>query len=109
MLLELVKVMCSVCNREGHLQVRGSSARIGHYVGYDGKTRIVEWHRVDGNQFTTVNNGNQLLVIKKPDLDSFHENKSLGRDLNPRPPPYQGEALTGLGHRGIFSPKKNMR
>ena len=32
--------------------------------------------------------------------------QSLGRDLNPRPPPYQGEALTGLGHRGIFSPKK---
>ena len=25
---------------------------------------------------------------------------SLGRDLNPRLPPYQGGALTGLGHRG---------
>ena len=25
---------------------------------------------------------------------------SLGRDLNPRPSPYQGDALTGLGHRG---------
>lgn len=60
------EVMCSVCNREGHLQVRGSSARIGHYVGCDGRTRIVEWHRIDGNQFKTVNNGNQLLVIKSP-------------------------------------------
>ena len=27
-------------------------------------------------------------------------NWSLGRDLNPRPSPYQGDALTGLGHRG---------
>jgi hypothetical protein len=43
--LELVKVMCSVCNREGHLQVRGNSARIGHYMGYEGKTRLVEQSR----------------------------------------------------------------
>ena len=28
---------------------------------------------------------------------------SLGRDLNPRPPPYQGDALTRLGHRGLRS------
>jgi hypothetical protein len=61
------EVTCEVCNREEHLQVSGSSARIGHYVGCDGKARIVEWHRLDGNQSTTVNNGNQLLVIKKPD------------------------------------------
>ena len=90
-----MKVECPVCGRMGFLQQRGNSARVGHYLGYRGKTRMVEWHRVNASNLEMVNNGNQLLVIKKPDLDLFNENKSLGRDSNPRPPPYQGGAPPG--------------
>ena len=33
-------------------------------------------------------------------ITNLYEIWSLGRDLNPGLPPYQGGALTGLGHRG---------
>ena len=73
-----MKVKCPICGIEGHLQVRGNSARVGHYQGYSGRTRIVKWHRVDkdtlshlvnsGNQ--TMENGNKNVVIKKANLGS---------------------------------------
>jgi hypothetical protein len=54
-----MKVECPVCGLEGHIQVRGNSARIGHYVGYRGSTRIVAWHKVDSQSLEMmVNNGN---------------------------------------------------
>jgi hypothetical protein len=89
-----VKVKCPTCEVEGHLQIRGRSARIGHYRGYNEKTRIIEWHKVDkdalslmvnnGNQ--SMENGNQNVVIKKEDLALFSKSQWTGRDLNPRPP-----------------------
>ena len=49
-----MKVLCPVCGRMGILQVRGNSKRVGHYVGYRGRTSVVEWHLVkngnDGNE-----------------------------------------------------------
>jgi hypothetical protein len=56
-----MKVECPICHRMGFVQQRGNSVRIGHYVGYKGKTRIVEWHKVDGNQLLVINvkDGNQ--------------------------------------------------
>ena len=66
----MVKALCSICNREGHLQVRGKSARIGHYLGYKGSTRIIEWHKVN-----MVNNGNQKMVNNKSDLAFFNQNR----------------------------------
>ena len=96
-----MKVKCPICGVEGHLQVRGNSARIGHYRGYNGRTRIVEWHKVDkdallhlvnsGNQ--SMENGNQSVVIKKEDLAFFPNEKSLGRASIPRPTVYETVAL----------------
>jgi UDP-N-acetylglucosamine pyrophosphorylase len=64
-----MKVECPVCGLEGHLQVRGNSARIGHYVGYRGSTRIVAWHKVDSQSLEMMvnngNHGNQSVVNKK--------------------------------------------
>jgi hypothetical protein len=40
----MTKVLCPVCNKEGSLQKRGNSCRVGHYKGFKGKTVIVEWH-----------------------------------------------------------------
>lgn len=84
-----MKITCPVCGRMGHLQVRGKSARIGHYISYDGKTRLVQWHKVDSKDSEMVNNGNQNMVIKNPKSSFFSEKWSLGRGLNPRPLPYQ--------------------
>lgn len=39
-----MKVLCPICNVEGSAQIRGLSVRVGHYRGYKGETRIVEWH-----------------------------------------------------------------
>jgi len=58
-----MKVKCPQCGIEGYLQVRGKSARVGHYKGYNGKTRIIEWHKADYNTINSmVNNGNQNMV-----------------------------------------------
>ena len=48
----------------GHLQVRGSSARIGHYAGYKGKTRMIEWHKITLEDLEMVNSGKQYMVNK---------------------------------------------
>lgn len=40
----MTKAMCPVCHVEGSVQQRGNSVRVGHYKGYHGNTRIVEWH-----------------------------------------------------------------
>ena len=63
-----MKVECPICGVMGHLQVRGQSARVGHFQGYEGNTRIVEWHKVDASNLDSVINGNhsnQSLVINK--------------------------------------------
>ena len=56
----MVMVECPVCGVKGHLQVRGNSARVGHYVGCSGSTRMVEWHTVDASVIT----GNHSSVIR---------------------------------------------
>ena len=52
----------------------------------------------------TVQQTNSIIQEKSLKSASFQKGNlkfwSLGRDLNPRPSPYQGDALTGLGHRG---------
>ena len=59
-------------------------------------------------QIATQNNIFTASFKIKPVLSPVSENQedfwSLGRALNPRPPPYQGGALTGLGHRGASTP-----
>ncbi len=64
-----MKALCPICNVEGHLQIRGKSARIGHYRGYNGKTRFVEWHKIDIAYLDLmVINGKQSMVNKIPEI-----------------------------------------
>ncbi len=65
-----MKVLCPVCGRMGILQVRGNSKRAGHYVGYRGRTSVVEWHLVKNG-----NDGNELMEKNKVDLRLFSQNK----------------------------------
>jgi hypothetical protein len=74
-----MKVECPICGVIGHLQVRGQSARVGHCLGYDGRTRIVERHRINVHHLN--------LVINSLKSTAFSLNKSLRRDLDPRPLP----------------------
>ena len=65
-----MKVECPVCGRMGILQVRGNSQRVGHYVGYKGKTSVVEWHLVKNGKELVKNNGKE-----KAHIEFFSPNK----------------------------------
>ena len=42
----VLKIKCPVCNIEGFLEVRGSNARIKHYLGFESGKRKYEYHTV---------------------------------------------------------------
>ena len=77
------------------LYVHGKSVRISHYFGYRRKTGMIELHKVDASNLEMVNNGKQFSANDKLDSAIFSQNWSLGRDLDPRPSPYQGDAPPG--------------
>jgi hypothetical protein len=87
--LEIVAVdtlmVCPVCGRDGFVQQRGNSCRIGHYVGYKNGVSIIEWHRVASECLvkTDGKDGNELMVKDKSVERSFLSNKSRGWELNP--------------------------
>ena len=66
-----MKVLCPVCGRMGILQVRGNSQRVGHYVGYRGRTSVIAWHLVknDGND------GKEFMVKNKSIETIFDQNR----------------------------------
>jgi hypothetical protein len=78
-----MKMVCPVCGIEGSLQVRGKSARIGHYRGYSEKTRIVEWHMVP---YEMVNNGKQMMVNNTPSLSRKAKIMAGGEGFEPSTP-----------------------
>jgi hypothetical protein len=43
-----MKIQCPVCGLKGHLQVRGNSARVQHYKGYENGKRKYIWHKIEG-------------------------------------------------------------
>jgi hypothetical protein len=49
----LVKVMCPQCHVKGFLEVRGSSARVKHYVGMKNGKGIYKTHRIDVSQISS--------------------------------------------------------
>ncbi len=54
-------------------------------------------------QYTVMRN--QYTGERSPNYTSFHKQsskESLGRELNPRPLPYQGNALARLSYQGIL-------
>jgi len=50
-----MKVQCPICHKDGSLQQRYNSVRVGHYKGYKGKTRIIEWHSTNIKAVLVVN------------------------------------------------------
>ena len=87
------------CGIEGHLQMRGNSYRVQHYMGFNGAKRCYQYHKIDKSfvEDLEVNgsNGSKIVEVKPANSNSFSEKWSLGRDLDPRPPPYQGDAPPG--------------
>ena len=63
-----MKTLCPVCHVEGVLQVRGNSARIQHYLGFENGKRIYQYHRVKGME-VNGSNGSKLLEVKKGDKE----------------------------------------
>jgi len=46
---------CPICGKDGSLQQRYNSVRVGHYKGWKGKTRIIEWHPTNIQAVLVVN------------------------------------------------------
>ena len=79
-----MKVLCPICQIEGSAQIRGKSVRVGHYKGYHGQTRIIEWHATNLDAIKMVNNDkmvNKNMVNKNLNLASNSQNKLGGRSL----------------------------
>ena len=85
--------------------VRRRLQELAEAQGYRSINQLLEaWIGV----YPRVNPTNMNREMKRQEMNlksaSFQKGNlkfwSLGRDLNPRPSPYQGDALTGLGHRG---------
>jgi hypothetical protein len=49
-----MRIICPICGREGSIQMRGKGARVGHYKGIQGKTRVVKWHPITKEQLQRV-------------------------------------------------------
>ena len=95
-----MKIKC-ICGKEGHLQQRGNSARIQHYIGFKDGKRSYEYHNIPlgylevNQQSVEVNRENVEVSLgsKMPQNIVPLSNWSLGRDLNPRPTAYKAVAL----------------
>jgi hypothetical protein len=61
-----MKVKC-ICGIEGHLQVRGNSARVQHYLGFKDGKRVYEWHKLPYDYFQMVVNGSKKMEVKSPE------------------------------------------
>jgi len=95
-----LKVKCPICGIEGYLQERGNSVRVSHYIGYQGKISIIQWHVVGKELVKNQENCQETLVNNKPFSATICGNNrgkslnwSLRRDLDPRPLPYQGAQI----------------
>ena len=85
-----------MCGIEGFIEQRGNNCRIKHYVGYSGNQRKYLIHTIRKDFTDNLGiNGNQNMGINNPNLSSISNIWSLGRDSDPRPPPYQGGAPPG--------------
>jgi len=71
-----MKMVCPVCGKEGFVQQRGNSCRIGHYVGFRNGVSIIEWHNVVASSLvkTDGKDGKELMVKDKVDLGVFGVN-----------------------------------
>ena len=91
----MTKILCSVCDTEGVLQVRGNSARVQHYVGYVKGKRVYSYHNISSAANVMEVNGSKTVEVNSQFCGTLAGNWSLRRDLDPRPLPYQGNAPPG--------------
>jgi hypothetical protein len=105
-----MKIECPVCGKMGHIQIRGSNARIMHYKGYEGKKRVYERHAIPKEALAKIGNqsGNQPLEMeingsKKLEINNLNLGfkwENMARDVGfeptrpfdhrlSRPAPYQ--------------------
>jgi hypothetical protein len=84
-----MKVKCPICHEYGSLQQRYNSVRVGHYKGYKGKTRIIEWHCTNVQAVLLVNKGkvgideHGKLYLLEP-LFTKNEEKQHGLPCSPQ-------------------------
>ena len=95
-----MKVDCPECHVEGHLQRRGSSFRVQHYVGFEDGKRIYCYHKVDGMEVS----GSKSLEVNKAKERSDFEKWWAWRDLNSRPFGYQPNAPAKLSYKPTNKP-----
>jgi len=79
-------VKCPICGKDGSLQQRGqsyNSVRVGHYRGYKGKTRIIEWHSTNAKAVHLVNKG-RVSLDERGKLALFTKNEENSHCLPSR-------------------------
>jgi len=66
-----MKILCPVCNIEGHLQIRGNSVRVQHYLEYTDGKRKYQYHRIGREYLESLEvNGSKRVEVNKADLSS---------------------------------------
>ena len=65
-----MKVECPACGVQGVLQIRGSSRRIQHYVGFRDGKRFYEYHKIGKMEVNGSKNGSKTMEVKNCVLSS---------------------------------------
>ena len=93
-----MKIECPECHVEGHLQRRGGSFRVQHYVGYVEGKRIYCYHKVDGMEVS----GSKSMEVKNAVEMTKLKKKWAEPDLNRRPFDYQSNAPAVLSYQPLI-------
>jgi len=60
----MTKIVCPTCGIHGHLQTRGNSLRIQHYLEYVDEKRKYEYHRITREYLESVEvNGSKTVEV----------------------------------------------
>ena len=102
-----MKVKCPICNVEGFLQIRGSSARVQHYRGYINGKRKYEYHKIPKELMPSILevNPSKTMEVKKPENSLINVCWWARGDLNARPTGYEPVALTRLSYGPQYQQK----
>ena len=88
-----MKIQCPVCHVEGVLQVRGKSARVQHYQGFENGKRIYLYHKMEVN-------GSKFLEVKKTGNAIILENVAPPIGFEPMTNWLTASRSAGLSHGG---------
>ena len=94
-----LKVQCPICHEQGYVQQRYHSVRVGHYKGYKGKTRIIEWHATNIEAVLVVNKG-EVSLDEHGELTLFTKNEENSHGLPSSPQTHNLENK----QRGLTTP-----